>query len=87
MSRSPFLGSHFEFQEKRPGSALWLRSVFNFSRGAQLSMGSMPIGLSGVGFGVARLVQSVCRQLFTEDADLYEEGMKTWQASGVVTNA
>ena len=49
MSRSPFLGSHFEFQEKRPGSALWLRSVFNFSRGAQLSMGSMPIGLSGVG--------------------------------------
>lgn len=87
MSRSPFLGSHFEFQEKCPGTAPWLRSVFNFSRGAQLSMGSMPIGLSGVGFGVARLVQGICRQLFTEDADLYEAGMKTWQSSGIVTNA
>ncbi len=87
MSRSPFLGSHFEFQEKQPGRAPWLRSVFNFSRGAQVSMGSMPIGLSGVGFGVPRLVEGVCRQLFTEDADLYEVGMKAWQSSGVVTNA
>ena len=87
MSRSPFLGAHFEFQEKHRGAAPWLRSVFNFSRGAQLSMGSMPIGLSGVGFGVPRLVHGVCQQLFTEDADIYEAGMKAWQASGVVTNA
>ena len=85
LARAPYLGSHFEFQEKRPGEAPWLRSVFNFSRGAQLSMGTMAIGLSGIKFGVPRLVHGVCRQLFVEDADLFQDGMKVWQASDAVT--
>lgn len=79
LSRSPYLGDHFEYQEKNPGQAPWLGSVFNFSRGAQLSMGMMPIGLSGIGFGVPRLVHGVCRALFRDNADLYEAGMKAWQ--------
>ena len=86
LARSPWLGAHFEFQEKQPGAAPWLSSVFNFSRGAQLSMGTMAIGLSGIKFGVPRLVHGVCRQLFREDADLYEEGMKAWQMSDTVTD-
>ena len=43
--------------EKTPGTAPWLAAVFNFSRGAQMSMGPMPIGLSGIKYGVPRLVQ------------------------------
>ena len=87
LSRAPFLGAHFEFQEITPGRAPWLRQVFNFSRGAQLSMGTMAIGLSGIRFGVPRLVHGVSRHLFRSDADLYEAGMKAWQMSGTVTNA
>jgi len=85
LARAPYLGTHFEFQERQPGTAPWLNSVFNFSRGAQLSMGTMAIGLSGIKFGVPRLVHGVCRQLFVEDADLYQDGMKIWQSSDAVT--
>jgi len=85
LARAPYLGTHFEFQEKRPGTAPWLRSVFNFSRGAQLSMGTMAIGLSGIKFGAPRLVHGICRQLFCEDAALFQDGMKIWQASDAVT--
>ena len=70
--------------EKTPGSAPWLSAVFNFSRGAQMSMGPMPIGLSGIKYGVPRLVQGITRRLFVTDAARYFDGMKTWQESDAV---
>ncbi|MDQ8023576.1 MAG: NAD(P)/FAD-dependent oxidoreductase [Moraxellaceae bacterium] len=78
-SRAPFLGPHFELQEKTAGSAPWLRNVFNFSRAAQPSMGPMAIGLSGIKFGIPRVVQGVTRQLFADDSALYLEGLQRWQ--------
>lgn len=81
LSASPYLGGNFEMQEKTPGTASWLNAVFNFSRGAQMSMGAMPIGLSGIKFGIPRLVQGVTKRLFVSDADAYFEGMKAWQTS------
>ena len=80
LSHAPFLGAHFEFQEKVPGSAPWLASVFNFARGAQLSMGAAAIGLSGIKLGVPRLVHGISRQLFCEDQTHYLDGFKLWQA-------
>lgn len=80
LSQSPFVGSHFELQEREPGSAPWLRNVFNFNRGAQLSMGSMVVGLTGLKTGVTRLAQGITKQLFADDAASYLEGMKLWQA-------
>ena len=57
------------------------RRVFNFSRGAQMSMGPMPIGLSGIKYGVPRLVQGITRRLFVSDTARYFDGMKAWQES------
>ena len=85
LGRAPYLGPCFEFQEKTPGCAPWLTSVFNFSRGAQLSMGTAAIGLSGIKFGVPRLVHGICRQLFCDDADVYLDGLKLWQTTNPVT--
>jgi cation diffusion facilitator CzcD-associated flavoprotein CzcO len=76
-----YLGPNFELMEKTPGAAPWLNSVFNFSRGAEMSMGAMPIGLSGIKFGVPRLVQGISRRLFVSDAGKYFDGMKAWQDS------
>ncbi len=77
--RACHLGAHFELQEKRPGTAPWLAAVFNFSRGANASMGSMPIGLSGIKFGVPRLVHGITRRLFVSHAESYLAGMAAWQ--------
>ncbi len=81
LSAAAYLGPNFEMTEKQPGTAPWLSAVFNFSRGAQMSMGPMPIGLSGIKYGVPRLVQGITRQLFVSDAARYFDGMKAWQES------
>jgi cation diffusion facilitator CzcD-associated flavoprotein CzcO len=84
MSASLHLGPNFELLEKTPGAAPWLNAVFNFNRGSILSMGVGPIGLSGVKFGVPRLVHGVTRRLFVEDAPDYLDGMAIWQESDAV---
>lgn len=84
LSAAAYLGPNFEMTEKVPGSAPWLAAVFNFSRGAQMSMGPMPIGLSGIKYGVPRLVQGITRCLFVTDAARYFDGMKAWQESDEV---
>lgn len=76
-----YLGPNFEMTERVSGTAPWLSAVFNFSRGAQMSMGPMPIGLSGIKYGVPRLVQGITRALFTADTEQYFAGMKAWQES------
>ena len=81
LAAAAYLGPNFEMVEKAPGAAPWLEAVFNFSRGAQMSMGAMPIGLSGIKYGVPRLVQGITRRLFVSDAARYFDGMKTWQDS------
>jgi cation diffusion facilitator CzcD-associated flavoprotein CzcO len=81
LSAAAYLGPNFEMIEKQPGTAPWLCAVFNFSRGAQMSMGPMPIGLSGIKYGVPRLVQGITRQLFVSDAARYFDGMQAWQES------
>ena len=81
MLNAHFLGANFELLEKQAGTAPWLSRIFNFSRGAQTSMGVMPIGLSGIKFGLPRLMQGVTRQLFTDDTDIYFGGVKSWQSS------
>jgi cation diffusion facilitator CzcD-associated flavoprotein CzcO len=79
--RAPWLGTHFEFTEREPGTAPWLHRVHNFARGAQLSMGTMPIGLSGIKFGVLRLVAGISRKLFLDDRANYLAGLALWQKS------
>jgi FAD-dependent urate hydroxylase len=81
LAAAAYLGPNFEMTEKVPGSAPWLAAVFNFSRGAQMSMGPMPIGLSGIKYGVPRLVQGITRRLFVTDTERYFAGMTAWQKS------
>jgi cation diffusion facilitator CzcD-associated flavoprotein CzcO len=77
--KAPYLGPHFEFLEKTAGNAPWLGAVFNFSRGANMSMGIMSIGLSGIKFGVPRLVEGIGKRLFSEDVEHYFAGLQQWQ--------
>jgi cation diffusion facilitator CzcD-associated flavoprotein CzcO len=81
LARAPYLGAHFEFNEREPGSAPWLSRVYDFARGAQLSMGTMPIGLSGIKFGIERLVHGVRSRLFKDDKAAYLAGLALWQQS------
>ncbi len=76
---SPWLNPDFTFCPKPGGPRTWHDQVFNFSRGAQLSMGVQTIGLSGIRFGMARLAASVEKYFFKEDSAVYLKGLQSWQ--------
>ncbi len=69
MSRSPYLGPGFEFKERTPGGAPWLRHIHNYNYGATLSMGLSAASITGMKYGVRRLVDGVTRSLFLDDSD------------------
>jgi cation diffusion facilitator CzcD-associated flavoprotein CzcO len=84
----PYLDRGFAFTERVPGTAPFLSRLHNFTFGATLSMGLSGASISGMKFGVRRLVGAVARGLFLEDAavhygdllgyDVQELTVETW---------
>jgi cation diffusion facilitator CzcD-associated flavoprotein CzcO len=63
---SPYLGPHFEFTEKVPGTAPWLSNIFVFNQAASMSMG--PTGrVSGLKYGLPKLMAGVSMSFLRED--------------------
>lgn len=73
--RHPFLGANFELQEKTPGSAPWLSSIFNFTFGAVLSHGFSGASISGMKFSIPRLIAGITKQLYIDDLDRHFDSL------------
>ena len=67
----PYLGSNFEFTEKEPGTAPWLAHIHVFNNGAVPSLGPICNGITGLKYGVPRMVAALTRGLFLADADAH----------------
>lgn len=78
MARHPYLGPHFELQEKRPGEAPWLSGVFNYTFGCLVSLGFGGASISGMKYSLPRLVGGITRQLYLEDAGRYYESLEQY---------
>ena len=65
----PYLGANFEFTEKTPGDAPYLRHIHCFTLGTLPSLGMTGSSVTTMRYGVPRLVAGVTRQLFLDDAD------------------
>jgi hypothetical protein len=70
LSRSPYLGLGFEFTERVPGMAPYLRNIHNLNGSATTSMGNSA-GAPGLRYSVPRIVKALVRDLFVDDADAY----------------
>jgi cation diffusion facilitator CzcD-associated flavoprotein CzcO len=68
LARYPYLGPAFEFTERQPGTAPFLRRLHNFTYGAMPSLGLTGAAIPGMKYGVPRLVRGLVRDLFLEDA-------------------
>jgi len=71
LARFPYLGTAFEFTEREPGTAPYLARLHNFTFGATLSLGVTGAAITGIKYGVSRLVNGLVRDLFREDAPAY----------------
>ncbi len=67
----PYLGRDFEFTEKEPGAAPWLARIHVFNNGAVPSLGPICNGITGLKYGVPRMVAALTRGLFLADADAH----------------
>jgi FAD-dependent urate hydroxylase len=71
LSRHPYLGAAFEFTEREPGRAPYLSRLHNYTFGAMPSVGLTGGAITGIKYGVRRLVSGLVRDLFREDAAEY----------------
>lgn len=67
MDRFPFLGPHFEFREKAPSSAPYLKNIHCFNYGAALSHGLLSSDIPAISIGAQRLAEGIARDLFASE--------------------
>jgi FAD-dependent urate hydroxylase len=75
LARHPYLGPAFEFSEREPGEAPYLRNLYNYTFGCLLSLGFGGASISGMKYSVPRLVSGITRSLFVEDRARYFESL------------
>jgi cation diffusion facilitator CzcD-associated flavoprotein CzcO len=75
---SPYLSDDFSFQEKAPGAAPLLCRIHCITYAATLSMGLSGASISGMKYGVPRLVDGICRALWREDAEKHLAALRAF---------
>jgi cation diffusion facilitator CzcD-associated flavoprotein CzcO len=68
LARHPYLGPGFQFMERKPGTAPFIGRLHNFTLGSLPSLGITGAAVTGMKYGVPRLVNGLVRDLFLEDA-------------------
>lgn len=71
----PYLGASFEFTEKVPGTALYLRNLHGYTAAAQLGFGR-PVGdVPTMKAGLVRITNGIVHDLFFDDFDAHSRRM------------
>ncbi len=78
LGRHPYLGANFEFQERNPGRAPYLSSLFNYTFGCLLSLGFGGASISGMKYSLPRLVSGVTRQLYCDDREQFFQALERY---------
>lgn len=76
--RHPYLGSGFEFTEKTPGSAPYLRDLYCFTFGGLISLGFGGASISGMKYSVPKLVNAITRDIYCEYAEEFLQSLKDY---------
>jgi cation diffusion facilitator CzcD-associated flavoprotein CzcO len=78
--KSPYLGRNYEFIEKSPGAAPFLKHIYCYNQSSTLSMG--PTGrVSGLKYGVKRLMTGIVGSFVREDYEHHLATVKAFRSS------
>jgi hypothetical protein len=75
LARHPYLGSSFEFTEREPGAAPYLKYLYNYTFGCLPSLGFGGASISGMKYSNPRLVGGITRSLFLEDREQHLQSL------------
>ncbi|MGQ0664525.1 MAG: FAD/NAD(P)-binding protein [Pseudomonadota bacterium] len=76
LAACPYLGPAYELTARRPGEAPYLRDVHLFNWGATPSCGISASSITGMKFGVPRLVTGITRDFYFAAADAHAASFK-----------
>ncbi|MET4633397.1 NAD(P)/FAD-dependent oxidoreductase [Kaistia defluvii] len=82
----PYLSGSFQFTEKVPGGAPWLKHVYSHTFGAMASLGGAA-GISQLKFSTDRIALGITRQLFLDDAETYLPSLQAYDVVELDTSA
>jgi len=85
LSGHPYLGDAFQLTEKVAGSAPYLADIHNFTFGATPSMGLSGASISGMKYGVRRLVAGLARDLYVADAERHLASLVAYDTPELVS--
>lgn len=78
LGRFPYLGDHFQFQEKNVGNAPYLQSIYCFNYGALLSLGLLSADIPAISAGARRLAEGIAADFFIEDQQGYYDAFRSY---------
>ncbi len=64
LAQFPYLGPSFQFLEKQPGLAPYLKNIYCFNYGASLSHGHVVVDIDSIPIGTGRLAEGIATDLF-----------------------
>lgn len=68
VARFPYLNADLSFQEREPGMAPFLGNIHNFTYSATASVGYSGASLTGMKYGIQRLISGLVRDLWLAEA-------------------
>lgn len=75
----PHLGEHFEFREKVPGSAPYLKNIHCFNYAATLSHGLTSSTISDISVGALKLSKGIASDFFQDYLQEYLQRLQTYE--------
>lgn len=78
LAAHPYLGAGFEFTERRPGAAPWLKHLRLFTLATMASHGLSGSSISALKFAVPRLADRITAALWLGDATHHAESLLTY---------
>ena len=78
VGKFPFVGPHFEFLEKVPGSAPYLKNIYCFNYAASVSHGLISSDIPGISFGAQRLAEGIAADLFVRKRSEHRKNIKAF---------
>lgn len=77
MAKYPYMTGSYQFTEKAPGEAPFLKHLFSFTFAAMPSLAGSS-GISSLKFGIERLALGICRELYVGDADRHIAALRAF---------
>jgi hypothetical protein len=78
LAAHPYLGAGFEFAERTPGAAPWLRRLHLFTLATMASHGLSGASISALKFAVPRLVDRLTAALWLDDSAYHARSLLTY---------